>query len=172
MANKEALRELQGRLAQRLQSARNEAAQRSWLAVEVAGRGFLLPLNQAGEIFPMSPILAVPHTRPWFLGVANLRGALVGVVDLAAFLGIGADSKDRSDARLVGLNPNLDINCAVLIDRLAGLRNEAALQVEAAPAGGRPGFAGGRFRDAAGRAWQELQLGALAADPAFRQIAA
>jgi twitching motility protein PilI len=172
MANKEALRELQGRLAQRLQTVRSEAAQRSWLAVEVAGRGFLLPLNQAGEIFPMSPILAVPHTQPWFLGVANLRGALVGVVDLAAFLGIGADVKDRSDARLVGLNPNLDINCAVLIDRLAGLRNEAALQVEAAPAGSRPAFVGGRFRDAAGRAWQELQLGVLAGDPAFRQIAA
>lgn len=172
MANKEALRELQGRLAQRLQTVRSEAAQRSWLAVEVAGRGFLLPLNQAGEIFPLSPILGVPHTRAWFLGVANLRGALVGVVDLAAFLGLGSDVKDRSDARLVGLNPNLDINCAVLIDRLAGLRSESALQVEAAPTGSRPAFVGGRFRDAAGRPWQELQLGALAGDPAFRQIAA
>jgi twitching motility protein PilI len=172
MANKEALRELQGRLAQRLQNVRTEPAQRSWLAVEVAGRGFLLPLGQAGEIFPLAPILPVPHTRPWFLGVANLRGTLVGVVDLAAFLGLGGDVKDRGDARLVGLNANLEVNCAFLIDRLAGLRNEQALQVDPAGPGTRPAFVGGRFRDSTGRPWQELQLGALANDPAFRQIAA
>jgi hypothetical protein len=29
-------------------------------------------------------VLPVPHTQPWFMGVANLRGGLHGVVDLAA----------------------------------------------------------------------------------------
>ena len=48
MANKEALRELQQRLADRLQMVRQQAPARSWLAVEVAGHGFLLALDQAG----------------------------------------------------------------------------------------------------------------------------
>ena len=41
MANREALRELQSRLAERLQAARTEARAVSWLAVECAGAGLL-----------------------------------------------------------------------------------------------------------------------------------
>ena len=63
-------------------------ASRAWLAVEVAGTGLLLPLHQAGEIFPLPPMLPLAHSQPWFLGVANLRGGLHGVVDLACFLGL------------------------------------------------------------------------------------
>ncbi len=84
MANREALRELQTRLAARLQAARVEGSSvSSWLAVESAGRRFLLPLGQSGEIFPWTGVQPVPYTQGWFLGVANLRGSLIGVVDLA-----------------------------------------------------------------------------------------
>jgi len=84
MANKEALRQLQQRLADRLQRVREQAPARNWLAVEVAGHGFLLPLDQAGEIFPVAAIQPVPHSQPWFLGVANLRGQLHGVATWGA----------------------------------------------------------------------------------------
>src|SRR3954470_24498959 len=87
MANREALRELQTRLATRMQAARAEGVQASWLAVEAAGTRYLFPLAQAGEIFPFASTHPVPYTRPWFLGVANLRGGLYGVVDLAAYVG-------------------------------------------------------------------------------------
>ena len=50
MANREALRELQTRLAARMQAARSEQRGHSWLAVEGRGHGLLLPLEQAGEI--------------------------------------------------------------------------------------------------------------------------
>ena len=49
MANREALRELQTRLASRLQAARTEGTSvSSWLAVESAGSFYLLPLGQSG----------------------------------------------------------------------------------------------------------------------------
>jgi twitching motility protein PilI len=171
MRNKEALRELQGRLALRLQVVRQEAPQRSWLAVEVSRRGFLLPLAQAGEISGLPVVMPVPHTVPWFLGVANLRGALLGVVDLASFFGL-AQPGDRPDARLVALNPALEVPCTLLVDRLAGLRSEAMLVAEPAPTGAVPGFLGQRFRDAQDRPWQELKLSSLAVDPTFQRIAA
>ena len=44
MANKDALRELQTRLASRLQAAKTQPRARGWLAVECAGVGLLLPL--------------------------------------------------------------------------------------------------------------------------------
>ena len=88
MAKKEALRELQSRLAERMQAARTQARPSSWLAVECGGQGLLFPLAQAGEIFSLVPLVPVPHTQEWFAGVANLRGGLHGVVDLSAFLDI------------------------------------------------------------------------------------
>jgi twitching motility protein PilI len=170
MANKEALRELQGRLAARLAAARTQQRGKSWLAVECGARGFLFPLREAGEIFPFAPVLAVPHTHRWFLGVANLRGHLNGVVDLAAFLGVKANEAGRDQARLVGFNQAFDINCALLVDRLAGLRSEEQLRAEPDDGAARPGFVGTRYRDAAGRSWQELNLAELAGNEAFLRI--
>jgi twitching motility protein PilI len=180
VSNREALRELQGRLASRMQAARTEAPVQSWLAVECAGQGLLFPLHEAGEIFAVGSVLPVPHTQPWLAGVANLRGGLHAVVDLALFLGLeraaGAPQGDggRDGARLLALNPSLGVNCALLVDRLAGLRNADQLSAEVAPepaAQNRPSFAGARWRDADGRVWQEIELAALAANEQFLGVA-
>ena len=170
MANKQALRDLQSRLAERLQAARTEPLAQSWLAVECSSRGFLFPLREAGEIFPMAPMLPVPHSHRWFLGVSNLRGHLHGVVDLAGFLGVKRGEAPRDQARLVGFNQALDINCVLLVDRLSGLRSEAELTRDVDDGAARPAFAGARYRDASERVWQELHLAELAADEAFLRI--
>jgi twitching motility protein PilI len=178
MANKDALRELQQRLADRLQAVRQQAPTRNWLAVEIAGHGFLLPLDQAGEIFPLSAIQPVPHSQDWFLGVANLRGQLHGVIDLAAFLGLPRRSTrqpgemaSRDAGRLVAFNGGMQLNAALLVDRLMGLRNASALAVdEQAAQADRPHFVGQQWRDAQGRAWYELDLGGLASDEVFLRI--
>lgn len=177
MANREALRELQSRLAERLQAARTDTRTAAWLAVECAGHGLLVPLTSAGEIFPAGALLPVPHTKPWFLGVANLRGGLHGVVDLALFLGLrdrlAADAAQHEQARLLAFNPGLGSQCAVRVDRLAGLRSSAQMRAEPPDGRRRPGFAaGGRWRDAEGRVWQEIDLAALARHDAFLAIAA
>lgn len=171
MAKKEALRELQSRLAERLQAARTQQRIKAWLAVDCAGHGFLFPLAEAGETFAQVPaLLPVPHTESWFLGVANLRGHLNGVVDLAGFLGLPSAGAARETTRLVGFNAALGLNCALRVDRLAGLRNAAELTAEADDAGPKPAFAGARYRDGDGRLWQELSLAELAADRNFLGI--
>ena len=176
MANREALRQLQSRLAERLQAARTETRPLSWLAVECGGHGLLMPLAGAGEIFPAGALLPVPHTQPWFLGVANLRGGLHGVVDLAAFLGLRAPTaRDalREEVRLLAFNPALGSHSAVLVDRLAGLRSASQLTVEPPDDDqARPAFAAAVWRDAEGRRWQEIDLAALARHEQFLAIAA
>ena len=176
MANREALRELQARLAERLQLARTEARQVSWLAVECAGQGLLLPLQGAGEIFSMATLMPVPHTQPWFMGVANLRGGLHGVVDLATFLGLREGAVPdplRESASLLALNVALAAHSAVLIDRLAGLRGADQMTAEIDDESLlRPAFAGPRWRDADERVWQEIDLAALARHEQFLGIAA
>lgn len=185
MANRDALRELQVRLAQRLEAARDQGQQAAWLAVEAGGARWLLPLAQAGEIFPYSAPQPVPYTQAWFLGVANLRGGLWGVADLAAFAS-GRPSAPRtetalSEARLVTLNPALEVNSALLVDRLAGLRGleDFTASAPAAPAGSPgsasaevPSWFGSLYTDPQGACWQEVNLQALSQQPQFLGIVA
>ena len=179
MANKEALRALQQRLAERLNMVRQQAPVRNFLAVEITGHGFLLPLDQVGEIFPLTAVQAVPHCQDWFMGVANLRGQLHGVVDLAAYLGLPgrqrrlpSEPSSRDAGRLIAFNAGLQMNSALWIDRLMGLRNPSALQPgdDAHAAQARPHFVGGTWRDEQGRSWYELDLAALVADEHFLKI--
>ncbi len=176
MANREALRELQSRLASRLQAARTEGVQAAWLAVEAAGRKYLFPLTQSGEIFPYAATQPVPYTQPWFLGVANLRGGLYGVADLAAYVSgqapVQRSDASRAEARLVALNGLLEVNCALLIDRLAGLRNLDAFVASSEPPAGSPDYFGSGYTDANGAYWQELNLQALAQQSQFLSISA
>ena len=176
MAQREALRELQTRLASRLQAARTEGISVQWLAVEAGGGRYLLPLAQAGEIFPWSAVQMAPYTKPWFLGVANLRGNLCGVADLAHFLasdGLGVRDESRlAETRLVTLGPSLGLNCALMVDQLSGLRGADAFVGTAAPPQDAPPYFGPVHTDAAGLRWQAIDLLALSQSPSFLGIGA
>ena len=176
MANRAALRELQTRLASRLQTARTEGVSISWLAVNAGDSHYLLPLVQSGEIFPLVNLQRVPYCRIWFSGVVNLRGGLFGVVDLAAFLA-GESLPARSeqslaDASVVTLHAALDVNCALMVDSLEGLRNAQAFATSTGPLTDAPSYFGNRYTDAAGITWQEINLQSLALLPQFLSISA
>ena len=176
MANREALRELQTRLASRLKAARSEGVSASWLAVKVGDVNCLFPLSQSGEIFPLTQIQAVPYVRPWFMGVVNLRGALYGVVDLNSFMG-NRLSRSRSEQSLaessvITFNAALELNCSLLVDGLAGLRKSEAFSSVSAPPAGSPTYFGNRFTDLNGVAWQEINLQSLSQFSEFLSISA
>jgi twitching motility protein PilI len=155
MANREALRDLQSRLAGRLQAARSEG-------------------GQSGEIFPWAGVQPVPYTKPWFLGIANLRGTLAGVIDLASLLGHGVARSEPAlaESSLLAFNAALEVNAALLVDRLQGLRSaDAFVRTEAAPEHS-PAFFGPVHIDEAGHRWQELQLQRLSQTSEFLSIRA
>ncbi len=182
MANREAIRELQTRLASRLQAARDEGLAISWLAVKAGGANYLLPLSQSGEIFPATGLQVVPYARPWFKGVVNLRGGLYGVVDLAQF--VAAESAEAPESTpappfvaggemiVITLNPALEVNCALQVAALAGLRNPDAFSAVHAPGPGAPAFFGNAFDDSHGQRWQEINLQTLSQQPRFLHITA
>ncbi len=176
MANRQALRELQTRLADKLQVARTQGVAASWLAVEAGGKKYLFPLSQSGEIFPWIVTQPVPYTREWFAGVANLRGGLFGVVDLASFVsGRAPEVKTefaRAECRLVALNNALEVNSALLIDKLSGLRNPDAFADFSDRAADAPDYFGNTYLDQSGVSWQEINLQRLAQQAHFLTISA
>lgn len=176
MANREALRDLHSRLAERLQAARSGDVGASWLAVVSGQTNYLFPLAQAGEIFPWTPVMGVPYAQRWFLGVANLRGGLFGVVDLASFVvdqpRPALSDTARAESRLVTFNPVLETNSVLLIDRLAGLRHINAFVASEAPPPDAPEFFGTVYAEPNGVRWQEINLQALSRQPHFLSISA
>jgi twitching motility protein PilI len=177
MANRDALRAFQSRLASRLQAAKTSGVSASWLAVEAGDTKYLFPLGHAGEIFPFTAPQPVPYTQPWFMGVANLRGGLYGVVQLSTFAtGVvaptAATEQLLAQSRLVALNELLEVNCALLIDRLVGLRGVEAFVRSDAPVSDGPAWLGHAYTDAAGARWQEVNLQALSQQPQFLSIGA
>ena len=177
MADRDALREFQARLAGRLQAARTTGVSASWLAVEAGDGKYLFPLGHAGEIFPWAPPQPVPYTAPWFLGVVGLRGGLYGVIHFAAFLNgkklpEPASESSHGQARLVALNEMLEVNCALMIDRLVGLRGVEAFVESEPPAADAAPWHGHVYLDAAGARWQEISLQALSQQDQFLSIGA
>jgi twitching motility protein PilI len=176
MANREALRDLQARLASRLQAARSEGISVSWLAVRAGGSNLLFPLGQSGEIFPVSSLQPVPYSKPWFRGVLNIRGGLQGVVDVAAFLEADASvSRSETPAQapcVVTLNAALELNCALQVDALQGLRGGSDFVSSSPAPSSAPAYFGNQFMDAAGLPWQEINLRVLSQSPSFLSISA
>lgn len=173
MANSETLRALQDRLAERLLAAQSEShGESQWLAVKSAGQNYLIPLAQAGEIFSWQVPQRLPYTQPWFWGVANLRGSLVGVMDVAHFLGHPAVRTEQrlQQARIVTMHAGLEMNAGIVVDQLMGLRGTKNGLRMVPDAAGPSEIVGAIYMDESGVAWQEIQLPALVSSQEFLNV--
>lgn len=168
------LRQYQVQLLERMQAAKSGAAIGvRELGVVIGGRHCLLDLTQIGEIVTPQAVTPVPLARDWYLGLANIRGDLTGVIDLARYQGLAAADAGATMAerRLITFSPKLGFNCALLADRVLGLRKSSDMQAVDRPPGAQPvpGWAGGQFDDAQGQRWTLLDLAQLVREPRFLQ---
>jgi twitching motility protein PilI len=162
------LRDFSAQLAQRLSEAPAREMQAARLGVRIGGRDYLVDMTSIGEVVPVSSIARVPWTRPWFRGLANVRGRLVGVYDLPQMAG-EEPLRDEQGLQLLLLGETLKVNAALLITRAFGLRSakdlDALPEAEAGAA-----WEGARFRDSGGTTLTELNLARLVADERFTSI--
>jgi twitching motility protein PilI len=168
MAKRISLREFQESLSQRLTSAQRGEARRALLGVASGNEFWLLDLSDSGEVVPLPSLTTVPLTKPWFAGIANVRGTLYSVVDFSAFRGHEA-TRRNANARLLLVGARHGSNSALLVDRTLGLRSIDDLEPIAAE-DEKMVWAGDVRQDAQGRKWTLLKLRDLLADPAFLDV--
>jgi twitching motility protein PilI len=168
MAERTSLRDYQRALAERLRGGEGRAAA-SKLGVRFGAGNWLVNLADAGEIIPVPPVTPVPLTRPWFKGMASIRGRLYGVVDFSAFLG-GAPATSTDQSRLLLIGERFRTGAALLVDRSLGLRSPAELK-ECSGAGARAPWVRAEFTDPEGGSWKELDITVLVQHPDFLGIA-
>lgn len=91
------------------------------VAFRLGGEAFLLAREETREVmgYPLS-VTRVPGARPWIRGLANIRGQLLPVIDLRAFLGSGHTSVTRS-TRVLSVN-HREIPAGLIVDEVMGFR--------------------------------------------------
>ena len=164
------LRAFQQELASRLATKTAAQVESSRLGLSCGGDRWLIRLADAGEVVTMPDVIPVPLTKPWYLGIANIRGNLYSVVDFARYLGRETVAGSPGQARLVLFGPRAgELTAGLVVTRVLGLRNVAEL-APAAPPQDAPAWYAQRWMDGDGNAWQEIDLSILAKDPAFLTV--
>ncbi|CAL62862.2 putative chemotaxis signal transduction protein CheW-like, putative PilI [Herminiimonas arsenicoxydans] len=163
------LREFQAQLVERMQTARSgEDTRINQLGVMIGGNRWLLDLQTAGEIVSVGTITAVPLTQPWFLGLANIRGNLISVIDFAGFQGQAPTAIDK-DCRIVAFSPALSFNSGLLVSRVLGLHNVAEMERQADGEPSAP-WVSKRYIDRESQVWRELDLSLVIQNPQFLHV--
>jgi twitching motility protein PilI len=105
---------------------RDAASEREWVGVafRMSSEGFLVAREETREVLGFPAVITrVPGAKAWIRGLANVRGTLLPVVDLRAFLGGGVTSISRG-ARVLVAN-HREVPAGLLVDEVQGFRRFA-----------------------------------------------
>lgn len=94
----------------------------SWqgVAFVVCGTSLAAPLEQVGSIITCGTVTSVPLTKPWVRGVIHNNGKLLTLLDLPCYL--GREEREVTPDTSVMLLNNEHLQCALLVERVVGLR--------------------------------------------------
>jgi purine-binding chemotaxis protein CheW len=104
----------------------------------IAGTTFALPLENTLEIDYFPDITPLPNLPQWVLGICNLRGDIVSVVDIKQIFKLS--SKNVNRARKLVLIRNQNVSTAIVVDNVAGIlvTHEQDHQNDTNPMAGKP----------------------------------
>ena len=147
-----------------------QAVSSSKLGFRSGGTNWLVALDSVSEVLPVPAIVPVPLTQSWFLGMANMRGNLCAVTDLAAFSGL-APTAIGAESRILLAHHRYGSNAGLLVDPRRLADGDHGMTTQESVAAAQP-WELACYLGADGQPWAELDLGILLGLDTFIQIAA
>lgn len=142
------------------------------LALRLGQWHLMFLMEDVSEIIPLPSITRVPGVKPWLLGIANLRGTVITVMDLQRFLS-GKATAVTNSSRVVVIGAD-EWDYGLLIDEVIGMRHfgtDSRLHnVGAVDAHLRPYLTDAFNSD--GKLWLTFNVSRLFDDPNFLNAAA
>ncbi|MDR1530388.1 MAG: chemotaxis protein CheW [Burkholderiales bacterium] len=163
------LRSFQNELVARLAARKNAPELLSQLGFQAMKERFLCNLLEVEEILMPQAITSVPLTRPWFLGLTNVRGNLYGVIDFSLFLGKQPTLIDDETRMLLLGRATGAGNIALLVQRIYGLRNTQGFAATGQKLED-SSWNVQNWMDAEGNIWKEIRFTKLAQSLAFQYV--
>ena len=146
------------------------------LGFNLLGQRFVASMEEVGELMRVPQTTRIPGVKNFVLGVANVRGRLMTVLDLALLFG-KTSTLPRAQRRVLAVEDDEQLIGFVIDDSHgmqhfpsdAYMESQSAAQGEEIPEDIRP-FVRGAY-DIAGVQWPLLSLKALAEDPRLEKLA-
>ncbi len=100
-------------------------AKRQWSGVgfSLLGARLVAPMGEITEMLEVPSYTRLPGVKPWIKGVANVRGRLLPLFDLAVFFG-GHLAAERKQQRVLVLESN-GLYSGLIVDRVFGMQHFA-----------------------------------------------
>ena len=118
-------------------SSSDRGSSRRYIVFSVAGTRYALEMGNVIEVGPVPPVTPLPQVPAWLLGVSNLRGDILAVLDLRRFFGHTPATSGR-DRMLVLRAPTSQLTAGLVVDQVhgAGAVDPATIQPPTAPVEG------------------------------------
>lgn len=143
------------------------------IAFRLGGEAFLLAREETREVMAYPAVVTrVPGAHPFIRGLSNLRGQLLPLIDLRAFLGAGLTTVGRPTRVLVA--NHREIPAGLVVDEVMGFRRfyESEFAVDLPPTLLRcERYLAGAFKRGA-EVWPVFSVRTLLESPQFLQAAA
>ncbi len=101
----------------------------AWHRFPGRDRRFLSSIAEIAELLVMPTLTIVPGTRTWLLGIANVRGTLVPIMDLGQFLYSRKTQLTNRSRVLLAHQPGAPLG--LLVDEVLGQRSLTQEQMDA-----------------------------------------
>ena len=99
----------------------NEVNRWSGIAFEMMGQYFVAPLGEVAEVIYTPKYTPVPNTQSWVMGLANIRGRLLSVADLAQYIS-GQRSQFSPTQKVLCVSHN-DHYVGLVVDQVLGIQH-------------------------------------------------
>jgi twitching motility protein PilI len=98
-------------------------AQEEWVGVgfRVGGSKLITSMSDVKEILDFPKVTMVPGVKSWIVGVANVRGSLLPIMDIKGFL-LGEDIKQRHKGRVIVIDYK-GFNTGLVVEEIYGMRH-------------------------------------------------
>ncbi|MFU8814255.1 MAG: chemotaxis protein CheW [Pseudomonadales bacterium] len=138
---------------------------------QVGGLRLVAAMGEVGEVLKLPKVAPLPGVKSWVVGVANVRGRLIPVIDLHDFLGL-RPTQPNSQWRVLVVEDR-ELVAGLLVEQSLGIQHfleETFGEVPAdAPESLAP-YLRGAFRHG-GRIYYDLELPSILRDEKFRDVA-
>jgi len=93
----------------------------SGISFRMGNGWYVAPMAEVAEVLPEPRMTRIPGVKPWMLGVANVRGRLLPVMNLSGYFG-AALSSHRRQRRVLVIDHD-DVFTGLLVDEAPGLQH-------------------------------------------------
>lgn len=107
-----------------------DSATNRYLSFSLGEEEYAIPLLAVREVIAMPEVTPIPFTPPHFLGIMNLRGQVISVIDLRTKLGITPKSKQEMAVIICDLST---VSLGIVVDSINHVVSPSASELSGKP---------------------------------------